>query len=91
MDAKSITQNDILDALRQAMVFPPTGDGFTVVELAQALGCTPRKGSLAMTRLLASGEVEVVMIRRQKITGVWHTIPGFRLKASVARPETKLA
>lgn len=76
-----VTQNDLLDAIREAMTRPgESGDGFTSVELASASGKSVRVILAALKQLIGSGSAEVVTLRRQKVNGVWANQPGYRIK-----------
>lgn len=76
-----VTQNDLLDAIRDAMTRPAeSGDGFTGPELASASGRSIDVVRTAIKQLLGSGIVEAVRVRRQRMTGVWANEPGYRLK-----------
>lgn len=82
----TITPNDILDALRDAMTkAPDSGGGFTVAELQPALGCSKEKARATMAALIRAGEVEIVQVRRQRYDGVWVTQKGFRRRESSPR------
>lgn len=77
----NITQNDLLAAVAATLATPgPAGDGFTSVELASASGKSVRVILAALKQLIGSGSAEVVIVRRQKINGVWANQPGYRIK-----------
>lgn len=74
-----MTRDDLLDALRDAMSKPPTGeDGFTVEDIRPLLGCAKEKARVLMATLLRAGEIEMVPVRRQRYDGIWVTQRGFR-------------
>ena len=71
---------DIVAAIRRTQQIPEYGAGFTVLELAGELHCPTDYASKQLRALLASGEAEIVRIRRQQVNGNWRTHNGFRLK-----------
>jgi transcription initiation factor IIE alpha subunit len=79
----NITQNELLEAVREAMRADDSTDGFTVLEMCDALGLNHRLVRKAVKRMLDSGTAEVVRVRRTRMDGISHTISGYRLKAAV--------
>ena len=76
----SVTQDDLLDALRKALGTPEYGEGQTAPEIADILGVHHIKARDAIRKMLADGTMETVSVRRQKMNGLWTTIIGYRLK-----------
>ena len=80
-----MTEDALLDALREAMAKQPAGDGLTVVELVAAMGKTSRNERPirdALRFLMANGKAECVTITRPRLNGVVARTYGYRLKAS---------
>lgn len=77
----SISQNEILDAIREAAKTIDTGpeDAFTVREVVEASGRCMGVVSRDIRRLLASGAIENVRAVRVQINGVPRMISAFRL------------
>lgn len=77
----SITQDDLLDALREAMrPQPNTMGAFTGCELAERLGCTAEKACKLIRRMLEAGEAVTVKFQKPDITGRIQTHVGYKLK-----------
>lgn len=76
----SITQDDLLDALRAAMDKPALGQGSTSEEIAAELGFGPHHARKLIKKLLASGEMEVVTVERKRMDGVLTKVSGYRKK-----------
>ena len=76
-----VTQNELLDALRDALTKPSDGDGFTGPELARMMGCHAAAARDALRVLAAQGRLEVVTVHRAAIDGRTMTLRGYRLKA----------
>lgn len=77
----SITQDDLLDALRSAIAHPEGGDGFTGPELAEQLKTSATTVRKRLKQLLQSGELELVTVTRKSITGKSLPIIGYRKKS----------
>lgn len=80
-----VTQDDLLDALRQALTTPVAGEGLTGPELAQAMGCSISTARDALRGLQAEGRLEVVNVRRQRIDGRTMMVPAYRIKGKAKR------
>lgn len=76
----TVTQADMLDALREAMAPVPSGDGLTGPELAEKLGCCPSVMRTWVRRWLADGTLEHVRLERVRINGMRMTLTGYRHK-----------
>jgi transcription initiation factor IIE alpha subunit len=76
----TVTENELLDAVREAMRADDSTDGFTVLEMCDALGLNYRLVRKAVKRMLDSGTAEVVRVRRTRMDGISHIISGYRLK-----------
>lgn len=85
--SSSITETEILDAIRSAMATTedPTG-AFTVVEL----GTLMRSSDLTVRRhlrlLMARGRIEAVRVTRQYLDGRTGPVPAYRLIPSPPKP-----
>jgi transposase len=77
----SVTQNDMLDALRQAMAPVPSGDGLTGTELAEKLGCCTATCQKWVRKWIKDGTLELVPLQRVRVNGVRMTITGYRSRA----------
>jgi len=80
-----VTQDDLLDALRQAMTVPASGDAPTVGELAAATGRNVQVVRASLKALLDAGRLEVVTMRRPALDGRMRVVPGYRMKAKAKR------
>ena len=75
----SVTTEDILAAIRQAQAESPDEDGFTTVELAEALEVTPFTARQRIHKMVKAGTVEPTKLRRKYIDGRVAWMPGYRL------------
>jgi predicted transcriptional regulator len=77
----NITQNELLEAIRAAMETAPDGtEGFTVGEIAEAIGRPHETARNVIKGMLKNGTAEVVKIRRTRMDGAPTTVSGYRLK-----------
>ncbi len=75
-----VTQDDLLDALRDALKAVPAGEGHTGPELAQMMGCTALRCRQALLAFQQQGRLEVVTIKRTALDGRQMTLRGYRIK-----------
>jgi predicted ArsR family transcriptional regulator len=66
-----ITESELLQQVRDALVFTETEDGaMSVLQLASALDMSPGAVRTRLRKLLEEGIVETVRVRRKKMNGV---------------------
>ena len=66
-----ITESELLQQVRDALVFTETEDGaMSVLQLASALDMSPNAVRTRLRKLLEEGVVETVRVRRKKMNGV---------------------
>ena len=66
-----ITESELLEQVRDALVFTETEDGaMSVLQLADALDISPNAVRTRLRKLLEEGVVETVRVRRKKMNGV---------------------
>jgi predicted ArsR family transcriptional regulator len=66
-----ITESELLEQVRDALVFTETEDGaMSVLQLADALDISPNAVRTRLRKLLEEGIVETVRVRRKKMNGV---------------------
>lgn len=66
-----ITESELLQQVRDALVFTETEDGaMSVLQLASALDMSPNSVRTRLRKLLEEGVVETVRVRRKKMNGV---------------------
>jgi len=66
-----ITESELLQQVRDALVFTETEDGaMSVLQLADALDISPNAVRIRLRKLLEEGIVETVRVRRKKMNGV---------------------
>lgn len=66
-----ITESELLQQVRDALVFTETEDGaMSVLQLADALDISPNAVRTRLRKLLEEGVVETVRVRRKKMNGV---------------------
>ena len=66
-----ITESELLQQVRDALVFTETEDGaMSVLQLADALDISPNAVRIRLRKLLEEGVVETVRVRRKKMNGV---------------------
>ena len=78
-----MNENQLLDALREAMAGPAGADGFTMAELVQILSASPRNPRPvreAVRALLTTGKAECVKVIRPRMDGYPMRVSGYRLK-----------
>ena len=75
----NITNDEILDAIRQALEQTGGNEGFTTQELAEMSGKSATVVRRALRVMLTSGRAEPVWVRRTLMTGAQQRIAGYRL------------
>jgi len=66
-----ITESELLQQVRDALDFTETEDGaMSVLELAESLDISPHAVRSRLRKLIASGSVELVRVRRTSLHGV---------------------
>jgi predicted ArsR family transcriptional regulator len=66
-----ITESELLQQVRDALDFTETEDGaMSVLELAESLDISPHAVRTRLRKLIASGSVELVRVRRTSLHGV---------------------
>lgn len=81
-----MTENELLEALQAVMSNTSGADGFTILELCNAMGKSfrnERGAREAMRVLLSQGKAECVRVTRPRLNGVMATTFGYRLKETV--------
>lgn len=79
----SISETEILDALREAFSTEDDPDGaHTTEELAAATGISRARIKVALRDLIRAGKAETVRVRRTSIDGRTMPVPGYRVKAA---------
>lgn len=81
-DRLTITEGDILEALREALEqgTDAPDDAYTANELAEATGVHIRKTRAILTEILKRGEAEVVKVRRTGMDGRNSLVPAYRMR-----------
>ena len=78
----TVTQDDILQAIRDAMANLPPSEGeggITTAEFVEATGCTISAARTDLLRLIKAGSlVPVKVFRTSPLTGNRCKVPGFR-------------
>ena len=68
---RQITESELLQQVRDALDFTETEDGaMSVLELAESLDISPHAVRSRLRKLIASGSVELVRVRRTSLHGV---------------------
>ena len=83
MDARiSVSENDILEAMRRAVEAQPNeGErGITTLEWGKARGCSVHKARAEIRLLLDSGAAECVQVRRARMDKKPTLVSGYRLR-----------
>lgn len=77
----NVTENELLDALREALL-PTVGtdDALTGPELQAKLGKSDDVVRRALRVAMAEGRCEVVKVTRVRLDGIPTRVPGYRLK-----------
>ena len=66
-----ITESELLQQVRDALDFTETEDGaMSVLELAESLDITPHAVRTRLRKLIASGSVGLVRVRRTSLHGI---------------------
>ena len=78
----SITTDDLLDALRDALSTAPDGDGQTVQEIAAAAGFGTTTVRKALAALQRDGRLVVVRVKRPALDGRQCSVPAYRMRAA---------
>jgi ribosomal protein S25 len=73
-----VTEHDLLDALKAALV--KTGDGVTATEMTEAASIGLGVVRKFLHTLNKQGRLEVVRVRRTDLTGRNVLLPAYRLK-----------
>lgn len=83
MSSKPFTENDLSQALQDAIKASPSADGYTIRELQDLKpDWSQPKVREAVRKLILSGRVQVVRIRRPAMDGRMASVPGYQfLKA----------
>lgn len=75
-----MTQDELLEALREAMERPETADGLTTRDITKILGISEKKVLKLLGELNEQDLIEPVRVQRRNIAGVLHARPAYRLK-----------
>lgn len=81
--AADLTSNEILEAIRLAIKDNPdqAEDGvLTIRELTERMHISPMLARRGVSRLLATGEIEIIKTRRTRYDGIVYHTNGFRPK-----------
>lgn len=79
----SISENELLDALREATESEQGDDGaLTLREIMAATGMSERRAKEHMSRLKAAGRIEPVKVRREALDGRNALVPAYRVIAT---------
>lgn len=79
----SITTNDLLDAIREALSAVPDGEGQTVQEMAEATGLGTTTVRKTLAALHRDGRLTVVRVRRPALDGRLSSVPAYRLRGAM--------
>lgn len=81
----SVTESELIEALRQASAAAPDPDGAVVTQdIVRAMGKGERFVRTILRDLIAQGVVEMVKVRRPAIDGRVIPQPAYRVKARAA-------
>lgn len=76
----NITQDDLLEALRDALGGPPESEGVTMADLCASTGYGNKALRRALVALAAQGRLEVGRSRRPTLDGRIAPVPCYRLR-----------
>ena len=76
----AITQDDLLQALADAMTSAGPDDAKTFAELEDAHGIGSSRLRKLLRRLHQQGRLEVINVKRPSLSGVLQPIPAYRIK-----------
>lgn len=76
----TVTTDDLLDAIRDALAKPVAGDASTMAELKTATGYGHDKLRRLIRLVHAEGRLECVRVTRPTIIGTMATVPAYRIK-----------
>ena len=76
----SITTDDILDALRDALGQPNADGAHTVQEICEIMGCGATATRKALIAMQKAGRLEVIRVRRVALDGRTCSTPAYRVK-----------
>jgi Fic family protein len=76
--AVTITENELLDALREAYAGKRGAEGFTARETARVLGVSVRQAQYRLRDLLDAGVLQPVQVVRQDPWGLVRQVPGYQ-------------
>ena len=78
-----VSDSELLEALREALERrgeDSPDDAFSVVELAEELGCHEATARKAIKRLIDGGKVEPVRVKRRAMDGRLASVVAYRLR-----------
>jgi len=76
----TVTEDDLLQALRDALAQPTDAQASTMTELAAAMGFGLEKVRHLLRAVQDEGRLEVVRLRRPNLIGTTSLVPGYRIK-----------
>lgn len=81
---ETVTQADLLEALRKALEAAPAEDlgAMTAEAMAAAVGLNVKTLRAKLKPFVFSGQFECVRIRIQRIDGTYQLVPAYRLRPS---------
>lgn len=74
-----VTQDDLLEALKEALGRPEAGDGFTVAELMESTERNDEVVRRGLKKLAAAGRLEVTSKYRRNLAGVLQRAPAYKI------------
>lgn len=80
MDRISVTENQMLEALRAAMMPAGVADGASVQELSAATGRPIHAVRMGLRKMIAAGTAEVARGQRPRLDGIIGWVPCYKLK-----------
>lgn len=79
---EAVTQNDLLEALRQALERAPDNSGaLTCLEIARETGWDIKSARERIRAMIHDGRAECIRVSRKRIDGVMQMTPAYRLKS----------
>jgi hypothetical protein len=81
MDAVSLSQNEVLEAIAAALQpLATVDDGLTVMQLVALTGSSRTTIIKHLRQMMDAGRLEVVFVQARRIDGMTCRLPAYRLK-----------
>lgn len=82
MEARQLTESELIEAIREAMQpqAPEDNGARTTEEIVRALDVSEKKVRLALHRLKSEGRLEIFDVRRQVLDDTWRWKKAYRVR-----------